>query len=68
MEEATRCPNCGGRLGADGTCHKCWWRPPRVERTWSRREIALCAVIAMFIILACVGIISALIGKWKLVE
>ena len=62
------CPNCSARLDADGTCHKCWWRPARVERTWSRREIALGGVIAMLGILICVGIISALIGKWKLVE
>jgi hypothetical protein len=26
------CPNCSARLDADGTCHKCWWRPPKVER------------------------------------
>jgi hypothetical protein len=62
------CPNCGAKLGEDGTCHKCWWRPPRVERTWGRREIALGVVIAMIGILICAGIISALIGKWKLFE
>jgi hypothetical protein len=31
MVEATRCPNCSARLGDDGTCHKCWWRPARAE-------------------------------------
>jgi predicted amidophosphoribosyltransferase len=68
MVERTHCPNCEAKLDADGTCHKCWWRPPRLQRTWSRAEIAIGVLIAMIIILACAGIISALIGKWNLVE
>jgi hypothetical protein len=41
MEEAIRCPNCGSRLGADGTCYKCWWRPPRVEQDMTGGQKAL---------------------------
>jgi hypothetical protein len=61
------CPNCHARLGADGTCHKCWWRPPRVELPRDWRKIALAVVVGVgFAILACLwltGFFGGLINK-----
>jgi hypothetical protein len=52
MEEAAFCPNCSARLGDDGTCHKCWWRPARAERA-ENTVVILLPSIAIALLAAC---------------
>jgi hypothetical protein len=51
-EVMAHCPNCTARLSDDGTCHKCWWRPPTIES--DRRVLSIVTPLALTIAAAVV--------------